>query len=60
MAKIAGINFVNLLGGNMILMLYPLCQQIYMAWDNYHIKNSHVMASLIKKFCDAKKNNEKK
>ena len=29
---------------------------LYGPHDNYHIRNSHVMAAFIKKFCDAKKN----
>ena len=32
---------------------------LYGPGDNYHVKNSHVMASLIKKFCDAKNNDKK-
>tara|TARA_Y100000589_G_scaffold330271_1_gene379396 strand:+ start:1492 stop:2490 length:999 start_codon:yes stop_codon:yes gene_type:complete len=31
---------------------------LYGPGDNYHPSNSHVMASLIKKFCDATKNNK--
>ena len=32
---------------------------LYGPGDNFHIDNSHVMASLIRKFCEAKKFNYK-
>ena len=60
-AKIAGIKLCESLRRQYdfdAISLMPT--NLYGPGDNYHIKNSHVMASLIKKFCDAKKNNEKK
>tara|TARA_B100000886_G_scaffold337886_1_gene299584 strand:- start:34615 stop:35607 length:993 start_codon:yes stop_codon:yes gene_type:complete len=60
-AKIAGIKLCESLRRQYdfdAISLMPT--NLYGTGDNYHIKNSHVMASLIKKFCDAKKNNDKK
>ena len=60
-AKIAGIKLCESLRKQYnfdAISLMPT--NLYGPGDNYHKENSHVMASLIRKFCDAKKNNEKK
>ena len=56
-AKIAGIKlceYLRIQYGFNAISLMPT--NLYGPNDNYNIKTSHVMASLIKKFCDAKKN----
>ena len=56
-AKIAGIKLCQALRkqhGFDAISLMPT--NLYGPKDNYHPTNSHVMASLIKKFCEAKKN----
>ena len=61
LAKIAGIKLCEALRKQYnfdAISLMPT--NLYGPGDNYHKKNSHVMASLISKFCDAKINNEKK
>ncbi len=61
LAKIAGIKLCESLRRQYdfdAISLMPT--NLYGPGDNYHKKNSHVMASLIKKFCDAKKYNDKK
>ena len=59
-AKIAGIKLCQALRKEHnfdTISLMPT--NLYGPNDNYHEKNSHVMAALIKKFCDAENNNEK-
>ena len=59
-AKIAGIKLCEALRIEHnfdAISLMPT--NLYGPNDNYHAKNSHVMAALIKKFCDAQQNNEK-
>ena len=59
-AKIAGIKLCQALRIEHnfdAISLMPT--NLYGPNDNYHNKNSHVMAALIKKFSDAKKNDEK-
>ena len=61
LAKIAGIKLCESLRKQYnfdAISLMPT--NLYGPGDNYHKKNSHVMASLIRKFCNAKINNEKK
>ena len=61
LAKIAGIKLCESLRKQYnfdAISLMPT--NLYGPGDNYHKKNSHVMASLIRKFCDAKINNDKK
>ena len=56
-AKISGIKLCEALRiqyGFDAISLMPT--NLYGPRDNYHPTNSHVMASLIRKFCDAKKN----
>ena len=56
-AKIAGIKLCESLRKQFnfdAICLMPT--NLYGPGDNYHPENSHVMASLIKKFCDAEKN----
>ena len=60
-AKIAGIKLCEALRiqhGFDAISLMPT--NLYGPGDNYHPTNSHVFASLIKKFCDAKKYSYKK
>ncbi len=60
-AKIAGIKLCESLRKQYnfdAISLMPT--NLYGPRDNYHHKNSHVMASLIKKFNDAKKTNRKR
>ena len=57
-AKIAGIKLCNALReqyGFDAISLMPT--NLYGPGDNFDLKNGHVLASLIKKFCDAKKKN---
>ena len=57
-AKIAGIKLcesLNIQYNFDCISLMPT--NLYGPGDNYHPENSHVMAALIKKFCDAEKNN---
>tara|TARA_A100001035_G_scaffold252379_1_gene224860 strand:- start:2350 stop:3345 length:996 start_codon:yes stop_codon:yes gene_type:complete len=57
-AKIAGIKLCNALReqyGFDAISLMPT--NLYGPGDNFDLKNGHVLASLIKKFCDAKKQN---
>ena len=59
-AKIAGIKLcesLNIQYGFDAISLMPT--NLYGPGDNYHPENSHVMASLIKKFSQAKKGNKK-
>ena len=57
-AKISGIKLCEALRmqyGFDAISLMPT--NLYGPGDNYHPTNSHVMASLIRKFCDARRNN---
>ena len=59
-AKIAGIKLCESLRKQFnfdAICLMPT--NLYGPGDNYHVENSHVMASLIKKFCDAEKNSSR-
>ena len=60
LAKIAGIKLcesLNMQYGFDAISLMPT--NLYGPGDNYHPENSHVMASLIKKFSQAKRCNKK-
>ncbi len=60
-AKIAGLNLCEGLRNQYnfdCISLMPT--NLYGPGDNYHPTNSHVMASLIKKFCEAKHNSDRK
>ena len=59
-AKIAGLNLCEGLRNQYnfdCISLMPT--NLYGPGDNYHATNSHVMASLIKKFCEAKQNSQR-
>ena len=59
-AKIAGLNLCEGLRNQYnfdCISLMPT--NLYGPGDNYHPTNSHVMASLIKKFCEAKHNSQR-
>ncbi len=59
-AKIAGIKLCQALRKQYnfdAISLMPT--NLYGPGDNYHDQNSHVMAALIKKFCEASKNSQK-
>ena len=61
LAKIAGIKLCQALNkqyGFDAICLMPT--NLYGTGDNYDPETSHVLPALIKKFCDAKKNNDKK
>ena len=58
LAKISGLKLCEALSKQYnfnAISLMPT--NLYGPGDNYHEKNSHVMPALIKKFCDAKRNN---
>ena len=58
-AKIAGLKLCESLRiQNQFDVISLMPTNLYGIGDNYHPQNSHVMASLIKKFCDAIKNND--
>ncbi len=58
-AKIAGLKLCESLRiQNQFDVISLMPTNLYGIGDNYHPQNSHVMASLIRKFCDAVKNND--
>lgn len=57
-AKIAGIELINSLRKQFKRDYFSVMPtNLFGPKDNYHPENSHVIASLIKKFCEAKSNN---
>ena len=59
-AKIAGIKFCDALRIQHNFDAFSLMPtNLYGPGDNYHPENSHVLPSLIRKFCNAVENNEK-
>jgi GDP-L-fucose synthase len=58
-AKIAGIELVNSLRKQFKRDYFCVMPtNLFGEQDNYHPENSHVIASLIRKFCEAKKNDD--
>lgn len=61
LAKLVGLKMAeNYYKVKSLISIVPICSNIYGYGDNYDLNNSHVMSALVKKFVDARDDNDDK